>query len=87
MGLVQTIKVGESRIVGGQRVTLIGTRGNRASFTIDAPDGGRADVAIERCPNCGGTEHVPPLPGTVGLRCVKCCGVKPADIAKPVPTA
>lgn len=28
-----------------------------------------------RCPICGGTEHVDPLPGTVGRRCVKCCNV------------
>ncbi len=29
-----------------------------------------------RCGNCGGTEHVDPLPGTVGRRCVRCCGVQ-----------
>ncbi len=29
----------------------------------------------ERCPNCGGTDHVDPLPGTVGRRCIKCCHV------------
>ncbi len=31
---------------------------------------------METCPNCGGTEHVDPLPGTVGRRCVKCCDVR-----------
>jgi hypothetical protein len=34
------------------------------------------DGLATRCPICGGTEHVDPLPGTVGRRCVKCCNVK-----------
>lgn len=33
-------------------------------------------TAGEECFICGGTEHLPPLPGTVGKRCVKCCDLK-----------
>lgn len=32
------------------------------------------------CPNCGGTKFVPPIAGTIGRRCVKCCDV--SDQAK-----
>lgn len=35
----------------------------------------RASIAEKRCPICGGTEHVPGLPGTHGPRCVKCCDI------------
>lgn len=60
------------------------------------PDGYGADYAdafVEtirellpkrRCPICGGTEHVDPLPGTVGRRCIKCCDV---GNSRPVPIA
>jgi len=33
------------------------------------------------CPICGGEEFVAPLPGTVGLRCVRCCDIEPAKSA------
>jgi len=26
------------------------------------------------CPNCGCTETLPPIPGTFGIPCAKCCG-------------
>lgn len=31
-----------------------------------------ASLKKEKCPICGGTEHLPPLPGTLGKRCAKC---------------
>ena len=30
---------------------------------------------VESCPICGGVEFVPPIAGTIGRRCVKCCDV------------
>lgn len=31
--------------------------------------------ALESCPICGGADHIEPLPGTTGRRCVRCCGI------------
>ncbi len=42
---------------------------------------GMSDDKSDACPICGGTEHVDPLPGTVGRRCVKCCGFDTSETA------
>lgn len=55
---------------------------NRELWRLVAVASGAADVPGEetpRCPICGGTKHLPPLAGTVGDRCVKCCTIS-ADV-------
>ncbi len=47
----------------------------RAALDARPAEEPRDPAALTVCPICGGTEHVDPLPGTVGRMCVKCCGV------------